>query len=296
MIYIFKKLIPIVLLFTFFGCGDNETIESSQKHFQGRDCMLCHNMDLAESSHLSLAGSLFVSESSDIDDIGDMCDQKMYVRFVEDNGSIAWTNEGIAPNDAAGWNGQGNIFTLLRDALVPNGSFNIQLVGPNGLVVAKSSSKHTFSNNYEPFNGEDSFNRYSCNACHHLDTSTAPGLIYVQQNISECRNDLSSVSADNLFNKEIYDVLNTQCGSCHQEGNVGSLNSNFDIYPDKAQTQTDIRTFLLDLNTPENSRLIVYPATADHANTEPGGGIQWDENNTSYQKVLYWTQKVAQTP
>lgn len=294
--YLFKKIIPIISLFIFFGCGDSTTKESSKQHFQGRDCMLCHNVDLAEDSHLSLAGSLFISEDSNINDITDMCDQKMYIRFVEDNGSITWSNEGVSPDDAAGWNGQGNMFTLLREALVPSGSFNIHLVGPNGLVVAQSSSKHTFSGNYDPFNGEDSSNRYSCNACHHQGTSTAPGLIYVQQNISECRNDLNSVSANDLFDKEIYDLLNTQCGSCHQEGNVGSLNSNFDIFADKTQTRVNIRTFLLDLNVPEDSRLLQYPSTATHANTEPSGGIQWNENNTSYQKVLYWAQKVAQTP
>ncbi len=156
----------------FMGC--EESVEKpSGFHFQGTDCMKCHNVDLAESSHQTFGGSMFLVPGANNDDLTNSCNQDLYMELKRADGTVAFDSRVTTKSTDSGFKALGNIFTLKRDGEIPIGVYQVRILSADGSEVAQSSSTptHTFSGNYKTVENDNDSNRYSCNACHGVSTS-----------------------------------------------------------------------------------------------------------------------------
>jgi len=168
-------LTPLLILI--LGCTQEETNRVNTFHFQGQDCLHCHNVDLEQSSHLNIGVTIYSETDtvfeSNITQV--YCTQPLFVQLIDINNSIVLdTNISNDPGDP-GFNGKGNIFSLSRKEELPNGNYYIKVVDSNGTdVIEKSIKEHKFSGTYDPDSPSSNENRYSCNACHSIAGSSYP--------------------------------------------------------------------------------------------------------------------------
>jgi len=197
----YRLVFFIAVLFLFTGCGEDEEGEESEGsssattsstrgwHFEGRDCLACHNVDLGQDKHLSVAGTLFKSASvSDVDDLANSCNADIAIEFLDSSFNKVYSTADYYDANSKGNKGQGNIFLLDRlfNATL-NGAYTVRIVDRlTGLSMAQSNANtHSFSGaEYSISSAEDFSNRLSCNACHNGGT-TSP--LYVQSNSSLCK-------------------------------------------------------------------------------------------------------------
>ena len=144
-------LIFFSILF-FIGCDEQNKTED--KHFQGTDCLKCHNTDLTEEHNLKVGLSIFYKENQEDKN----CNSSLYLRFTDSNRTLISTdfeNQDIRNNN-------GNIYILSRYLKNLSGNFNLSIVDDNNNTVLSSSFNHSFNNK----DYTDDNNRYSCNYCH----------------------------------------------------------------------------------------------------------------------------------
>jgi len=178
---------------TFSGCGeDDEGITSSSStqgwHFQGRDCLACHNQDLKEDKHLLFAGTVY--KDKDVinqDDENNSCGGELLVNFLDKDFNAVYSSKDYKAEGSTGYNGKGNIFILQRELrLLSADTYSIQITSADGVILAASNFSHKFSSaDYDANTNVDFNNRISCNACHIKGGSTSP--LYVQVNSNLCK-------------------------------------------------------------------------------------------------------------
>ncbi len=167
----------LALLFT--ACT-SDVIKENGHHFQGRDCLSCHNVDLENEKHLGFGGSVFTTNALDPDDKSTYCNKPLFVQFLDSNGDIAFDSNDTNKLSDPGFKGVGNFFTLIRNDTVPSGSYTMRVYASDGTTIKQSSNtSHTFTSKFDKDNPQDSNNRYSCNACHSIGGSK--GLIVSNQ-------------------------------------------------------------------------------------------------------------------
>lgn len=162
-------------------------------HFQGRNCLACHNVDLASEKHLLIGGTVFKSaDVSNPDDITQACGGNFYLQFVDQYGNIIYDGRNYDDPNSEGHKGKGNIFILKRILQNLNGDFYVRIITQDGTLLAQSYTLHTFTdiNRYDPRNNPvDYFNRFSCNTCHTYPNpkGSAPGFIYPNISVNLCK-------------------------------------------------------------------------------------------------------------
>ena len=139
-------------------------------HFQGRDCLACHNYDLQQERHLVVAGTVFKRSSvSDVDDLTNSCNADLVINFTDGGGNIVYSTADYYDPDSKGYKGQGNLFLLDRlFNTTLNGTYNLMIVEKSSGLTLALGPDHEFSG-----------------ACHHNGGKTAP--IYVQTNLNLCQ-------------------------------------------------------------------------------------------------------------
>ena len=163
------------VVFFLVGCGDDSDPASTGVHFQGRDCLSCHNKDLAEDSHLSIGGTVYRTATSNKNNLNEACAERLHIEFD----SPALSTKSVNPVDSAGFNGRGNVFALIKDMPI-TGTYNMRIVQDDGTVLATSGA-HPYLGGFDVNNPSDINNRYSCNTCHQAPPNNlngAPGLLF----------------------------------------------------------------------------------------------------------------------
>jgi hypothetical protein len=181
----------IYLTFSFFliGCGEDVSVAENETgwHFQGRDCLACHNIDLGVEKNLVVGTTLFKSTSiTDMDDLNNSCGVDLAIEFINDDYSVAYSTANYYDGSSKGYKGRGNIFLLDRlFNSTLNGAYKVRIVDRlSGISFAQSSTVHNFSGaDYDIDNPGDTNNRISCNACHGVSTP----VVYVQYNENLCK-------------------------------------------------------------------------------------------------------------
>ena len=176
----------------FAGCGDtgvgenNVSSKAQGWHFQGRDCLACHNTDLQTERHLLVAGTLFKSEYvNDQDDLGESCGGELIVNFENTITRTVISSADYADSSSKGYNGKGNLFILQRMLNTLKGSYIILITDSSGNELASSDHAHQFNGAaYSAGDAIDGANRRSCNACHQAKDETQ---LYVQSNVDLCK-------------------------------------------------------------------------------------------------------------
>ncbi|MCJ7764389.1 MAG: hypothetical protein MUP09_00395 [Thiovulaceae bacterium] len=185
-------LLPVIFSLLFAGCGDTGTGQNSVSskaqgwHFQGRDCLACHNIDMQGERHLLVAGTLFKSEYvNDQDDLSESCGGNLIVNFENTTTRTVTSSADYADSGSKGNNGKGNLFILQRLLRKLEGDYIIQITDSSGNELASSDHAHQFNGGAYSVGGAiDGANRRSCNACHQASDGTQ---IYVQSNTALCK-------------------------------------------------------------------------------------------------------------
>ena len=289
--YLFYTLI-LINVTIFLGC-QQELAESESSHFQGRDCLACHNAQLRDKT-LSVGGTLYSDSGAAADSLKKVCKVPVYFELIQNDGTtVAFDSRSFVPDDAAGFKGRGNLFLLERDGIIPTGLYFARLVLKDGTKLAQSTALHTFSAAYSAGNSSDTSNRYSCNACHAtVANNGASGVLYVQENVSYCLDDYKDISNVTYFNADTYSLLEKRCGVCHEDTGTtpaGYLQGNFKLTNnDKATTRTDILTLDVNLNDLSSSLLFKCPNDSNHTSL---GLCQ--NSGSDYERVMNWMRLEA---
>jgi len=181
--------IPIFLLsLSLLGCSTQSNTQGF--HFQGRDCLACHNIDLSSQKHLFIGATLFKDKNTaDVNNLNSVCGGELIVNFLTDPTdptSKVYSSKDYVASNAKGNKGKGNIFVLTRKNKDKKGSYFVQITDSKGTQLAVSATQHSFTNNsYDINNTQDFANRYSCNACHSKSGITSP--LYVKTNVTNCQ-------------------------------------------------------------------------------------------------------------
>ena len=171
------KIIIFLLLFGLFqnGCTEDNNLNTQGLHFQGRNCIACHNNDLQEDRHLIIGGTLFKSPSNaDGENLNTICNETLLINFLnENNRSIQYSSK---LSTSKGNKGKGNFF-ILEDENNQNitGSYIMQIIknDHNKTILADSLNQvHRFNDIIT--DSVDLNNRYSCNSCHTKGGLTKP--------------------------------------------------------------------------------------------------------------------------
>ena len=172
--YLFPLFSLTVLLFT--ACSNEHEQRVDGQHFQGQDCLHCHNVDLKKSSHLSFGATLFQEEpnTDNYDKLSTYCNIPMFLKLVKRDGTTVFDSRATNDVSDSGFNGYGNVFGLLQSKTIPTGEFLINIINREGDVILDSGLEHQFSTNYNPENPDDTLDRYSCNACHRINGAQTP--------------------------------------------------------------------------------------------------------------------------
>lgn len=169
-LHLFFALLFILLA----GCS-SESGRVSGTHFQGKDCLLCHNVDLKKSAHLSFGATLFqeVPNESNDETLEILCNIPLFLQLTN-NSDVIYDSRKTNDVTDPGFNGDGNIFSLIEKQAIPSGAYRINIINKDGDVIKSTNTAHLFSEKYDPENPADSKNQYSCNACHRIDGPQIP--------------------------------------------------------------------------------------------------------------------------
>ena len=191
---IFYLLFGVVLILS--GCGEDEGSEDGEVsttsatqgwHFQGRDCLACHNIDLGESKHLLFGGTIYKDSSVvNQDDINSVCGGELLVDILDSSFNPVYSSKDYKDSSSSGYKGKGNIFILQRKLrLISAGTYSVRITDANGTIMAVSNNTHKFtSQDYDINNPIDWNNRLSCNSCHSKSGPQDP--LYIQVNKNLC--------------------------------------------------------------------------------------------------------------
>ena len=171
--YLNLFFLPTFLLL--IGCS-SESRRVSGTHFQGKDCLHCHNVDLQKESHLAFGATLFQEEPNveNFEDLEIFCNIPLFLQLKKTDGSIVYDSSKTITADEPGVNGDGNLFALLQKQAIPNGSYLVNIINKSGDTLLDSGTTHAFNGSYDANKTDDDSNRYSCNACHRINGSQAP--------------------------------------------------------------------------------------------------------------------------
>ncbi|MBU0720906.1 hypothetical protein KJ877_06145 [bacterium] len=195
-----KKTILFLLLLStalfLSGCGEEEEGEEQSStvsgvqgwHFQGRDCLACHNVDLQEEKNLLFGGTLYKDQNiTDQDDLNNVCGGKQIINLYDSGFNLTYSSKDYEDLDSKGYKGKGNIFILKRMLYsVSPGDYYVQITDENANVLAVSTQTHAFSSlPYDINNSADINNRVSCNSCHIKGGVQAPLFAQINKNLCE---------------------------------------------------------------------------------------------------------------
>lgn len=192
-----KRLLLLLIttsLITFSGCGEDEDGDDTTStpaqgwHFQGRDCLACHNQDLNEDKHLLFGGTVYKDKDvNNQDDENNACGGDLIVNFLDADFNVMYSSKDYKAEGSSGYNAKGNVFILKRElVLIGAQTYSIQITSENGVVMAASEYTHSFtSQDYDVDKNVDFENRISCNACHIKGGAQSP--IYIQANKELCK-------------------------------------------------------------------------------------------------------------
>jgi len=189
---ILQGVLILFMLIGFLGCEDEEGEEEVAStttqgwHFQGRDCLACHNVDLQREQHLFVGGTLFKTVTfSDQDDLDNSCGGAWVLNFLDSGSNVVYSSLSYTDSSSNGDKGRGNLFVLARMLDAISGDYYLQITDTSGNELALSSTLHNFTyDDYETTNSADFANRRSCNACHVSGGVTQP--LFVQSNLQLC--------------------------------------------------------------------------------------------------------------
>ncbi len=189
-----SKIVTLTLLasLAFLGCERPPELADGEQgwHFQGRDCLACHNIDLGEDKHLLFAGTLYKeSNVTDQDNIDNVCGGELVVNFLDKDLNTIFSSKNYHDSNSKGNDAKGNLFVLQRaNPNLSEGSYYVQITDKYSNVLASSSTaSHAF--NLQPYdlkNPQNAANRIACNSCHNSSGGTQPPL-YVQINQNLCK-------------------------------------------------------------------------------------------------------------
>ena len=190
-------LFLIIVPLLFMGCeseGDDDDDDDDHStevvqgwHFQGRDCLSCHNIDLNTDKKLLTAGTLYKSATvTDVDDMSQVCGGDFVLNFLDSSYATQVSSKFYEDDDSKGYKGKGNVFILSRKLDTLNGDYFVQIIEKNtNKTLAISEKLHKFSaSGYSLSSSADNNNRNACNACHKNGGDATP--LYVQVNKDLC--------------------------------------------------------------------------------------------------------------
>lgn len=186
---IFKIVLGLIVTLLISACG-NEDVSEAGWHFNGRDCLACHNSDLGEDKHLVIAGTLYKNKDlANTDELANVCDADLVFHFTDLSGNIVYSSASYTDLDSKGYRGGGNIFLLDRlfDENL-NGTYHVRIAERTTNRVLAVGMNHPFSGaEYTPQNSQDDSNRLSCNACHTKAGSQNPLYVQFSANLDVCQ-------------------------------------------------------------------------------------------------------------
>jgi len=191
-------LLSIILLLN--GCSEDEGNEGDAPvsvaqgwHFQGRDCLACHNVDLKENRHLLMAGTLYKNQYvplSELDNVDKMCGGDLVINLYDGNAptNLIYSSKNYEDTASKGYKAKGNLFILQRKlALISQGDYFVEITDGNGNILANKSKHHFSAQPYDSSNPQNNNNALSCNACHSPVANATTYPIYVDTNTSYCK-------------------------------------------------------------------------------------------------------------
>lgn len=169
---ILSALVGVYLLLFFSGCGSDEETASSTPssgwHFQGRNCLACHNQNLQADRHLIYGGTVYRSSSAIVDkeDLSQVCGGVSIELWDSSHTTRLYRFGDYNDTNSKGYLGKGNVFILKRMlSSITSQNYGIDIVDHNGVILAQVL--HQLSGaDYDPNYPQDYSNRISCNACH----------------------------------------------------------------------------------------------------------------------------------
>lgn len=177
----------------FSGCGSEEgegAVASAPQgwHFQGRDCLACHNTDLGENKQLLYGATLYKTPGEgDRNDLAQMCGGEFVVNFLDSAYTVQVSSADYETPGSKGYQGKGNLFVLQRELGSLQGDYYVQIADKkSGLTLAQSTALHSFNGaDYSVESLMDINNRRACNACHNEGGMSSR--IFVQINSDICQ-------------------------------------------------------------------------------------------------------------
>ena len=178
-------MLMLVAAFMLVGCSDENSETASGWHFQGRDCLSCHNTNLKEQKNLLVGGTLYRSSTvNDVDSISEVCDADFVVNFLDSSYATQISSKDYEDIESAGYEGKGNVFVLSKYLDTLNGDYYMQIVDrTTNKTLAQSTALHSFNSSYSNANSTDVNNQNSCNSCHAKGGVTMPIHVQVNQNL-----------------------------------------------------------------------------------------------------------------
>jgi hypothetical protein len=179
----------VMVLLTGCGTSGSTVVQAQGWHFQGRDCLACHNVDLQEQKNLLYGGTVYKDFNvTNRDDLNTVCGGDLLVNFLDATTLVdTYSSKNYVDPTSKGNNGKGNIFILKRLLSSSYGSYYMQITDKNGSVFATSATPHNFNaQNYDINNPVNLDNRISCNACH-IEGGVGLHPLYVQTNKNLCQ-------------------------------------------------------------------------------------------------------------
>lgn len=182
-------LLCVALMAACGGPGSDVTGTAIGWHFQGIDCLSCHNVDLTSQRHQLVAGTFFKNTVlGDTYDLSNVCNTPLRVQFLDFNFRVKLDSRDYEDSASRGYRGMGNLFILMRMLDTLQGSYFIRILSEDGVKLAQSVTPHSFTSSFDKSNPADLMNRYSCNACHSRNpVAGATGGIYAQTNVNKCQ-------------------------------------------------------------------------------------------------------------